>query len=78
MDDINFSNPKLKLPPEEMEAIASAIRKYLVRNSYEFAQTIANRITDCAKSETYFNREGLFLIKSFQPNIPMDFVTGIF
>ncbi|MGB9745517.1 MAG: HIT family protein [Bacteroidales bacterium] len=30
MDDINFSNPKLKLPPEEMEAIASAIRKYLV------------------------------------------------
>lgn len=29
MDDINFSNPKLKLPPEEMEAIASAIRKYL-------------------------------------------------
>ncbi|HQH40714.1 MAG TPA: HIT family protein [Bacteroidales bacterium] len=30
MDDINFSNPKPKLPPEEMEAIASAIRKYLV------------------------------------------------
>ncbi len=30
MDDINFSNPKLKLPPEEMEAIASAIRKNLV------------------------------------------------
>lgn len=29
MDDINFSNPKLTLPPEEMEAIASNIRKYL-------------------------------------------------
>jgi histidine triad (HIT) family protein len=29
MNDINFSNPKLKLPPEELESIAASIRKEL-------------------------------------------------